>query len=320
MPNHASTTIVAWKKLSRRSELLAKALNAKLWFFPDNLPYARAALKTLLKTIREKPRIMIVQLPQGPLLLEALILRKLIGCRVIADVHTGFLLSMDWKGLLLNAPFVKLLHKADIVTAHNNAQLSLIPKKAEDKTIVVFDQWHLAVESKGNGSPAEQGKYMVFPASFASDEPLEEVIDSINQFNINVKMYITGNWKRQPALKEKYVSNSIVFTGFLPPEEFSSLLANATAIVTGTKREYTSLMSGWEAVAYAKPLAVTETRALKDLFGDYAVFYDWRNSQSIANAVKKALESKPNLPAREKLRLRTVQSLEQLKRIMQELS
>jgi hypothetical protein len=320
MPNHASTTIIAWKKLSRRSELLAEALNAKLWFFQDNLPYARAAFQTLLKTIRQKPRIIIIQLPQGPLLLEALILRKLIGCRVIADVHTGFLLSTDWKGLLLNVPFVKLLHKADIVTAHNDTQLNLIPKKAESKTIVVFDQWHLVTGNKESGAHAERGNYVVFPASFASDEPLQEVIDSINQSNIDAKMYITGNWKRQPALKEKYSSEKIIFTGFLSAEKFSSLLADSAAIVTGTKREYTSLMSGWEAIAYSKPLAVTETHTLKNLYGEYAIFYNWKNSQSIANAVKTALNSKPNLLAREKLKQRTIKSLKQLEQKMHELS
>jgi glycosyltransferase involved in cell wall biosynthesis len=132
-------------------------------------------------------------------------------------------------------------------------------------------------------------------------------------------MYITGNWKRQLALKEKYVSDKIIFTGFLPLEQFNSLLAESAAIITGTKREYTSLMSGWEAIAYAKPLAITETQTLKNLFGDYAVFFDWTNSQSIADAVERVLDSKPNLPAREKLRLRTVMSLEHLERKLQEL-
>ena len=34
--NRATTVIVTWKKLSRRYELLSKALGVKLWFFADS--------------------------------------------------------------------------------------------------------------------------------------------------------------------------------------------------------------------------------------------------------------------------------------------
>lgn len=302
-----SIAVVAWKKLSTRSELLSKALNADLWFFKDKIPYIRASVKTLFKALQAKPDVILIQLPQGPLLLEAYLLKKMLGCKIIADIHTGFIMNTSWKGLLLNTPFVKLLPTADIIVAHNETQLALIPTKIKNKTIVVFDPWHLIVkQNTKNWSPQE--KYIVFPASFASDEPLEEIISSINQYDLDVKIYVTGNWKRKPEIK-RYSSRRIIFTGYLSNEEFSNLLTKATAIVTGTKREYTALMSGWEAVAYTKPLAVTATSTLRKLFEGYAVFYDWKKPESIVQAIKKVLETKPNLKAREKLRQRTLQSL-----------
>lgn len=310
MPNRNPIAVIAWKKLSTRSELLAKALNGRLWFFRDNLPYARAFAKTLLKAVCEKPSVIIVQLPQGPLLLEVYLLKKLIGCKVVADVHTGFLISTDWKGKLLNAPFVKLLPTADIVVAHNETQLALIPAKVKNKTIVVFDPWYL-IMPQATRSATKQEPYVIFPASFAPDEPIEEIIESINKFDLNVKMYITGNWKRKPQIK-KYASERVIFTGFLPSEKFNSLLADATAIVTGTTREYTVLMSGWEAIAHSKPLAVTATATLRNLFGDYAVFYDWKNPQSIAGALRKITTTKPNMVAREKLKQQTIKDLNEL--------
>ncbi len=307
------TVIIAWKQLSRRSELLAIALNAKLWFFPDKIPYPRAAFKTLLKVIREKPDNIIVQLPQGPLLVEALMLKMVIGAKVIADVHTGFLLATDWKGLLLNKPFVKLLHAADIITAHNKTQLNLIPKNALEKTIVVLDQWQHSVDTKKHKETDRQEKYLVFPASFAEDEPLTEIIRSINEFNLDTKIYITGNWKRKPEIK-KFESEKIIFTGFLSSEKFNSLLSNAAAIITGTKREYTSLMSAWEAVAYMKPLALTTTVTLKDNFEGYAIFYDYKDRHSIADAITVILKSKPNSVMQKELKDKTTESLRILKR------
>jgi hypothetical protein len=314
MQDQTGITIIAWKKLSRRSELLAQALNGKLLFFKDNLPYIRATIRTFIKIIRQKPQVLLLQLPQGPLLLEAYFLKKLIGCKIIADVHTGFLLNTDWKGLVLNAPFVKLLSLADVIVAHNEAQLDIIPKNVKNKTIIVYDPWNfIATKDKIN----KQENYMVFPASFAPDEPLEEVIEAVNATKQPLKLYITGNWKRSPELK-KYASEKIHFTGFLSNQEFNNLLAGATAIITGTTREYTAMMSAWEAIAHNKPLAVTATKTLKTLYPHYAVFYNWKNKQNIITALQTINITKPNPKSREELRQKTIQSLDQLKQKIKE--
>lgn len=316
--NSATTAIVTWKKIGRRYKLLAKVLGVKLWFFADSAPYVRAFFNTLHKVANQKPKVIIVQLPQGPLLLEALFLKKIMGCKIVSDVHTGFLVTNSWKGLLLNVPFVRFLRYSDLIIMHNEFQLNLIPAKLGKKTIVVFDPWYIAIGSEGNGERKKE-RYIVFPASFASDEPLEEVICSINSFKIDVTMYITGNWKRQPRLI-KYASDHIIFTGYLPNEKYNKLLSRATAVITGTKREYTSLMSGWEAVAYAKPLALTKTGTLKSLFKGYAVFYDWKNSDSIADAIERIVRSEPDMNAREKLKSKTIRSIKILDERLKKLS
>lgn len=309
MQQQTGITIIAWKKLSRRSELLAEALNAKMLFFKDNLPYVRAAFRTLVSTLRQKPRVLVLQLPQGPLLLEGYLIKKLVGCKIIADVHTGFVLNTDWKGKLLNAPFVKLLSKADLVLAHNPAQLKIIPDKVKEKTLVVYDPWYLIEKTKQPEKTSDA--YLVFPASFASDEPLEEIIQAVNRLD-NVKLYVTGNWRRKPDL-QKWASEKIVFTGFLPSEKFEELMANSTAIITGTKREFTALMSGWEAVAYSKPLALTDTQTLRSVFSYYPAYYDYSNIESITKSVKTVLEKNPDANAKKELKQRTITSIKQLK-------
>jgi hypothetical protein len=310
MQEHQDITVIAWKKLSRRSELLTHALNGKLLFCKDNLPYIRAIIKTFISVLRQKPKVLLLQLPQGPLLLEAYFLKKLVGCKIIADVHTGFLLNTNWKGLVLNVPFVKLLSLADVVLAHNEAQLEIMPKNVKNKTIIVYDPWNfINVDCKID----KQENYMVFPASFAPDEPLEEIIEAANMSEQPVKLYITGNWKYTPELK-KYESEKIQFTGFLPDQKFNNLLSGALAIITGTTREYTTMMSAWEAVAYNKPLAVTATKTLKTMYSHYAVFYNWKDKQSIIKTLQIIATAKPNSKERKNLEQKTVQSLNQLKR------
>ena len=316
MQDQTDITVIAWKKLSRRSELLAQALDGKLLFFKDNLPYVRATIKTLISVLRQKPQVLVLQLPQGPLLLEAYFLKKLVGCKIIADVHTGFLLSTDWKGLILNAPFTKLLSLADIVVAHNDAQLEIIPKNVKNKTIVVYDPWiFIPTENK---KIDKQKNYIVFPASFASDEPLKEIIEAMNASNQPLKLYITGNCNRVPELK-KHTSEKIQFTGFLSNQEFNNLLARASAIITGTTREYTTMMSAWEAVAYNKPLAVTATKTLKTMYPHYAVFYNWKDKQNIIKTLQTIAKAEPDLREREILKQKTVQSLNQLKQKIKKL-
>ncbi|NLE05274.1 MAG: hypothetical protein GX638_10820, partial [Crenarchaeota archaeon] len=90
-------------------------------------------------------------------------------------------------------------------------------------------------------------------------------------------------------------------------------------IITGTKREYTVLMSGWEAVAFVKPLAVTATTTLKSLFGNYATYYDWKNPESIANAIEKITTTKPNMEAHKKLEKQTIESFNRLSEKIKEL-
>jgi hypothetical protein len=179
----------------------------------------------------------------------------------------------------------------------------------KNKTIVVYDPWNfIATEGKIN----KQEDYMVFPASFASDEPLEEIIEAVNTSKQPLKLYITGNWKRAPKLK-KYASEKIHFTGFLSNQEFNNLLSGATAIITGTTREYTTMMSAWEATAYNKPLAVTATKTLKIMYTDYAVFYNWKNRQSIIKALQTISIAKVDTKPIEELKQKTVQGLNQLK-------
>jgi glycosyltransferase involved in cell wall biosynthesis len=309
MQSQTNITVIAWKKLSRRSELLAQALNAKMLFFEDNVLYVKAAFKTFISVLRQKPHVLLLQLPQGPLLLEAYFLKKLIGCKIIADVHTGFLLNTDWKGLILNTPFIKLLQLADIVVAHNEIQMGIIPKKVKNKTIVVYDPWHLITKEN---KKCKHGNYIVFPASFAPDEPLKEVIEAVNASKQPLKLYITGNWKRIPELK-KYTSEKIQFTGFLLNREFNNLLSGASAIITGTTREYTTMMSAWEAVAYNKLLAITATKTLKNMYSHYAIFYNWKNKQSIVEALQSITEKKTNQENIEYLKQKTLQSLIGLK-------
>ncbi|MGF3499058.1 MAG: hypothetical protein ACQXXL_05465, partial [Candidatus Methanosuratincola sp.] len=66
MPKKQRVVFIAWKRLSRRTELLSEAINAQLLFFKAGSSYIRAAISTIKKIAQTKPAVVLVQLPQGP--------------------------------------------------------------------------------------------------------------------------------------------------------------------------------------------------------------------------------------------------------------
>jgi len=255
-----------------------------------------------------KPGVLIVQLPQGPLLLEALVLRAFHHFRLVADVHTGFLMRWEWKSLLLNTPFKRLLGRCDLVVIHNEKMRELLPEGAKTKALVVYDPWFMI-------KPVDQhpvsDRYIVFPASYHPDEPLDEILEVARGLCPEAKIRITGDWRRRPEVK-RHESERITFTGYLTNDEYERLIANASGVISGTREEYTALMSAWEAIAYSKPLAITDSQALRESYGDYPIYYNWKAKSSIANAINRLLDSTPDPLSRDRLKDRAVARLEAL--------
>ena len=306
--------LVAWRKLSHRSVLLSKSVpNTKLWFFKTDPLYIEGFRNLFLRYLSERPSTLILQLPQGPLLLEGVLLKKSYDCKVVVDVHTGFVYGHTFRGLILNKSFNKLLNYADLVIVHNPEILNILCPSIIEKTQVVYDPWTFIQPTK----QMSKGRYLVFPASFAPDEPLTEVLSAVNKYK-NMKVFVTGNFYRNPSLA-RFSSNHVEFTGFLKRQNYEKLLANSFAIITGTKDEYTLMMSAWEAVAFQKPLVLSETRTLRNMFDDYANFYDWNSQESILNALSQVFSERDLTDARKKLKEKTTNSLNMLTKRLKEI-
>jgi len=148
--------------------------------------------------------------------------------------------------------------------------------------MVVYDPWYV-LEKKILPINSKE-KYIVIPCSYDVDEPIENILESIIENKIQVKFYITGNWKRKPSII-KYANENIIFTGFIIQDKYEELIQNSSGIVTATSREYTAMMSAWEAVAYKKPLILSETITLKNMFKDYAIFFNYQDKKDIAQKI-----------------------------------
>ncbi|MEM2388770.1 MAG: glycosyltransferase [Ignisphaera sp.] len=314
----SKSVFIAWRRLSRRTILLSRYLGIDTIFIYDSPPYLRAFLSTLNIVRRGRYNSILAQLPQGPLLASLALLKKLYKFKLFVDVHTGFLVYDNFKGYILNRPFYTMLSYCNNIILHNHTIYEeVVPPRLRERCIVVYDPWFLLEDFKKYcPSVCEEHEYVVFPASFAPDEPIDEVLSVLSRMK-KIKVYVTGNANKHRDIVMKYKSSNIIFTGYIPDEEYYRLLCCAKAIVAGTKREYTALMSAWEALAFNKPLALSYTKTLYRIFAGYAYFYNLRNSKSVEDAIINAISS--SQPAKEiytKLKNETIQQLNQLKKYL----
>jgi hypothetical protein len=89
-------------------------------------------------------------------------------------------------------------------------------------------------------------------SSFASDEPIQEIIEAARILVDTTTFYITGDNSRISArklLKWKGPTNNVIFTEFLDCAEYMSFLEKVNVVMVLTKRDYTMLSGAQEALA-----------------------------------------------------------------------
>ncbi len=216
---------VALRKLSRRTVDLARTLGMKMLAIPCSTLYldGLAKVSKVIKILR--PRVVVAQLPQGPLLWILVKLRNHYGYRLVADVHTGFLVYDDWRGYVLNRPFVKYLRYADLVLVHNEDIIELLPTEVRRKAMVLYDP------PPRIDFPLRKVfdfRYAVFPCSWSRDEDVEYVIREFLAVDTDLKLVVTGDYRKRIDVYRRYAgSERIVFTGYVDRVTYYSILSHA---------------------------------------------------------------------------------------------
>jgi glycosyltransferase involved in cell wall biosynthesis len=128
------------------------------------------------------------------------------------------------------------------------------------------------------------GGRVVIPCSFDSDEPLEER-QKATRMLLEVNFYITWYREKLPIQYIQGFRENVVLTGFLPSVDFDALLAHAAAILVLTTRDGTQPAGATEALAFKKPLIVSDYKIIRTLFPAGAI--DVKNNASdIAESIR----------------------------------
>jgi len=274
---------IAWSRLSNRTVRYSKLLGLRLMFIKDRPPYLKAFFKTLKFLLKNNPRVIFVQLAPGLLLLLATFFKAIKRYFLVADMHSFFLNPVSVGGVIINKPFSMFLRFCDLILVHSNAVKEKMPSKLKCKSIVAYDP---PVTMKNLEKQEEYEEFsLVFPASFAKDEPIENVIIAVKKLikrGYKLKLFITGRYERRREII-KYANKNIIFTGFLPSEKYYELLQKCHVILALTRVGYSLSAAALEAMFLEKPLILSNKPVFKSIFTKGVIYTD----NSVEDLVKK---------------------------------
>lgn len=124
--------------------------------------------------------------------------------------------------------------------------------------------------------------------SFASDEPIEEVIDAAKILAETTTFYVTGDSSRlatRMLLEWKEKANNVIFTGFLDEGEYIDLLRMMDAIMVLSRRYHNMLSGAHEALALEMPLITSDWPPLRKYFSAGTVYVN-NSVKGIVSGVK----------------------------------
>ena len=279
------TVFLVWAPHSIRAKNLAERLDAQLYLISykfkkkiySPIKYLKLFTNTLLILEKERPQIIICQIPPIFCALAAIVHRYLTGakCNIAIDMHTGAF-DKPWSYL---RPLNKWIMKKVCMLIVTNSELKdNICSDIKRKTVVLEDP--LSYFEVGKGKKQEKGELkngkffkIAVISSFARDEPLAEILDATTTMP-EILFYITGDKsKAAKHLLGKQINN-VIFTGFLDYNDYISVLQGVDAIMVLTKRDKTMLAGAYEALVLEKPLITSNWPPLKRYFYKGTVHVD----------------------------------------------
>lgn len=211
---------------------------------------------------------------------------KLYGAKIILDSHSA----------AFDAPFYKYPKFLSYFFARN-ALFSIVTNEIHQKNIekkggkafLLPDIPNDAQLLSKNRKKISESFSICFICTYNYDEPYEEVLNAAESLP-DIQFFFTGNYKNK--IKEPEKHKNVIFTGYLPDEDYKNLINNVDALLVLTTRENTMQHGGSEAISIEKPFITSNTNMLKSYFKKGAVFVS-NDKTGIVNGI---LEIKKHYP------------------------
>jgi len=287
---------ITWETHRRTVELASAIPGLRLYELtldhaPRAVRYPYLLFKTVRTLLKERPALAIVQNPSVVLSLFITAIGRIVGLKVVVDSHNeGIAPFYSVHNWLL--PFYALIQKWADLTIVTNVGLAEIAERNGGVPFVLED---MLPRIEGTDTLDLLGTYnVVYVCTFEKDEPYMEFIKAAELISPATCTYITGrHTKISPDIRRQAPAN-VVFTGFLPDQEFINLLYSCDLVIDLTYMKDCLVCGAYEAVVLGKPIVLSDTKALRNYFSKGAV-YTKNDSKHIAAAIEFALREKDKL-------------------------
>jgi hypothetical protein len=260
------------------------------WLKP--LSYLRQALKTIGLICEDKPDYVWFQSPPT-FVAHFIVLARILGFgqfRIVADCHNKALdgdIPGNFWPKILGARWA--LNRCDLVLAHNSAVLEkAMAYGVERERLVVLETRPAPLAEATTETPPAGRPVVLVPCSYADDEPIDEVLAAAALLP-DVDFRLTGN--RDKAAAKGFVGKApanVRFTGFLSAQDYTALLIRCNVVLGLTGSEDIQLSAANEAVGATRPMVLSDTGILRNLFGSAAIFAP-NKAASLAAGLSEAL-------------------------------
>lgn len=256
------------------------------WITP--IKYPLQTMATLRLLFRERPAVVIVQVPPivAPLVTD--VYARLTGARFIINSHSLSFMIRRWSWAESIEKWLARRALADITTSDHLAE---VIRSWGARPIVVVNPPN-APPALGPRQPSDKCTVMVVN-TFSEDEPTDEVLQAARELP-DVHFAITGDTS---YARPEWLSNAppnVEWTGFLRGKAYYERLWNANVVLVLTTRDYAMQHSALEAMDLRQPLVLSDWPFLKGYFSRGTVHVG-NDAVSIAAGVRTARAQEDDL-------------------------
>jgi len=283
------TVWVTWET-QRRNNTLSHAIGADLVEIDISMPrvvrYLLAAVRTLRELRRRRPRTIVSQSPSIVLASFMVIYCRLTKTLLVIDAHNSGLFPAEGKYSILNRWAAWTLRHCD-ATIVSNESLAAYVSKCGGRPLVAPDP---IPDLKKPSLRTLRGRAnVVFICTWMDDEPCDEVAKATALLqDEGIVVYATGEKGRARKRLTSEPPPNLELTGFLSEEDFVQLLFSVDVVLVLTTRKDCLTCGAYEAVAAEKPIVLSDTQVLRDLFYRGTVFCD-NTASDIARSLRTAV-------------------------------
>ena len=231
--------------------------------------YAELIPRTLAFLWRRRPPVLLVQSPSMVLAALTVLLRPLLGYRLVFDAHNEAVEPY----LHPSAPVIVLarwlMRRADHVIV-TNPGLAETVTQCGGVPVVLPDPLPEPPTVAPRPLPGDFRVAVI--STFAGDEPFDAVIAAARQIGEDVRLYVTGNSNKLPPEIRASMPANVTLTGFLSEPEYWSLLASCDAVMDLTTMDKCLVCGAYEAIAVGRPVLLSDNAASVTTFAGFGEF------------------------------------------------